>query len=83
MGRDHRASSRGANGSFRHALLRATREGAWGARGKVRGSRSRLAVGRPGQGARRVVIKAHVAQMSAGGAKADANGARYGHIVRT
>src|SRR5580698_4856601 len=30
-----------------------------------------VAVGGPGQGARRVVIKAHVARMSAGGAKAD------------
>jgi len=77
MGRGHRASPRGADGSFRHALLSATRRGAWGARGKVRGSRSRVAVGRPGQGARRVVIKAHVARMSAGGAKAAALHLRY------
>src|SRR5580700_31827 len=77
MGRDHRASSRGANGSFRHALLRATRRVAWGAGDKGRGSRSRVAVGRPGQGARRVVIKAHVARMSAGGAKAASLHLRY------
>src|SRR5580658_4636532 len=77
MGRDHRASSRGADGSFRHALLRATRRGAWGARGKGRGPCSRVAVARPAQSARRVVIKAHVARMSAGGAKAAALHLRY------
>ncbi|MGO9834119.1 MAG: IS110 family transposase, partial [Polyangiaceae bacterium] len=77
MGRDHRASSRSGGGSFRHALLSAARRGAWGARRKVGGARSRVAVPRPGQGARRVVIKAHVARMSAGGAKAAALHLRY------
>jgi type IV secretory pathway VirD2 relaxase len=77
MGRDHRASSRSGGGSFRHALLSAARRGAWGARGKVGGARSRVAVPRPGQGARRVIIKAHVARMSAGGAKAAALHLRY------
>ena len=71
MGRDHRASSRSAGGSFRHALLSATRRGAWSARGKVGSARSRVAVARSDQGARRVVIKAHVV-LSAGGAKAAA-----------
>ncbi len=77
MGRDHRASSRSAGSSFRHALLSAARRGAWRARGKVGSARSRVAVARPGQGARRVVIKAHVARMSAGGAKAAALHLRY------
>ena len=77
MGRDHRASSRSAGSSFRHALLSAARRGAWSARGEVGSARSRVAVARPGQGARRVVIKAHVARMSAGGAKAAALHLRY------
>src|ERR1700722_15139010 len=77
MGRDHRASSRSAGGSFRHALLSATRRGAWRARVEGRGARSRVAVARPAHDARRVVIKAHVARMSAGGPKAAALHLRY------
>lgn len=77
MGHDHRASSRSGGGCFRHALLSAARRGAWSARGKVGSTRSRVAVARPGQGARRVVIKAHVARMSVGGAKAAALHLRY------
>src|ERR1700688_707865 len=77
MGRDHRASSRSGDGSFRHALLSAARRGAWGARGKVGGARSRAAVPRSGPGARRLVIKAHVARMGLGGAKAAPLHLRY------
>src|ERR1019366_7920841 len=76
MGRDHRASSRQGGGSFRNALLSAMRGGG-GARGKARSARSRVAVPRPGQSARRVIVKAHVARMSGTGAKAAALHLRY------
>jgi hypothetical protein len=77
MGRDGRASSRVGSGSFRNALLAATRRGAWLTRRGASGMRSRVAVLRPGQSARRVIVKAHYVRMSEGGAKAAALHLRY------
>jgi type IV secretory pathway VirD2 relaxase len=77
MGRGHRASSRTGGGSFRNALLSAMRRGAWSSRRKISRARSRVAVPRPGQSARRVIVKAHVVRMTASGAKAAALHLRY------
>ncbi len=60
MDRDHRASPRSGGGSFRHALLSATRRGAWSAPDKIGSARSRVGGSEAGTGARRVVIEAHV-----------------------
>jgi hypothetical protein len=75
MGRGPKRASRDGAGSFRSALLsRITR----GARVTLRrAARSRVAVGRPDASARRVVVKAHVARLGAGGAKAAALHLRY------
>ncbi len=74
MGGARRPASRSGGGSLRNALLASLR----GARAFGR-RRSGSPVSRA-SGARRVVIKAHVARMSAGGAKAAALHLRY--IVR-
>jgi type IV secretory pathway VirD2 relaxase len=72
MGRSLRASSRAGGASFRNALLSTMRRGAWSSARKARRARSRVAVPRPGPGARRVIVKAHVARMTASGARAAA-----------
>ncbi|MGH7438309.1 MAG: DUF3363 domain-containing protein [Polyangiaceae bacterium] len=77
MGRSHRASSRAGGASFRNALLSVMRRGAWSAERKGSRARSRVAVPRPGQSARRVIVKAHVARMTASGSKAAALHLRY------
>ncbi|MGH7634230.1 MAG: hypothetical protein ACRENC_10910, partial [Gemmatimonadaceae bacterium] len=77
MGRSHRASSRAGGASFRNALLSVMRRGAWSAERKSSRTRSRVAVPRPGQNARRVIVKAHVACMTVSGAKAAALHLRY------
>jgi len=75
MGRGPKRASRDGTGSFRSALLsRMVR----GTRVTLRrAARSRVAVGRPNASARRVVVKAHVARLGAGGAKAAALHLRY------
>src|ERR1700685_1834791 len=63
--------------SFRNALLRATR-GAVGRAGARKAlPRSRVCVARPSPSSRRVIVKAHVARMTATGAKGAALHLRY------
>jgi hypothetical protein len=62
-------TSGGAHASFRNALLSLIR-GAGRTAERHALARSRIAVGQPGPDARRVVIKAHVAWLTATGAKA-------------
>jgi hypothetical protein len=75
MGKGPKRMSRDGTGSFRSALLSRIVRGA----GVTlrRSARSRVAVGRPDANARRVVVKAHVTRLGAGGAKAAALHLRY------
>ena len=72
MGTGRRPQARSQAGSLRNAVLASLRRG----RGAFR-ARPRAAGLGLGAGARRVVIKAHVHRMSAGGAKAAALHLRY------
>jgi type IV secretory pathway VirD2 relaxase len=77
MGRSHRASSRAGGASFRNALLSVMRRGGRSSDRKVGRARSRVAVSRPGQDARRVIVKAHFVRMTASGMKAAALHLKY------
>jgi type IV secretory pathway VirD2 relaxase len=75
MGKRTRPSG-GADASLRNALLSRIR-GAGRSGGRRAQPRSRVAVGRPGADARRVVIKAHLARLTETGAKAASLHLRY------
>src|ERR1700681_782081 len=75
MGKRTRSSG-GAHASFLHALLSRIRSAGRSAVRRLQ-ARSRIAVGQPGPDARRVVIKAHVARLTATGAKAASLHLRY------
>jgi type IV secretory pathway VirD2 relaxase len=75
MGKQTRSSG-GAHASLRNALLSCIR-GAGRSAVRRAQARSRIAVGQPGPDARRVVIKAHVARLTATGAKAASLHLRY------
>jgi hypothetical protein len=68
--------SGGAHASLRNALLSRIR-GAGRSAVRRAQARSRIAVGQPGPDARRVVIKAHIARLTATGAKAASLHLRY------
>ena len=75
MGGGRKSTSRSGAGSFWSALLsRIVRRAGAARRAAVR---SRVSVRRPDATARRVVVKAHVARMGTGGAKAAALHLRY------
>src|ERR1700761_4068213 len=76
MGRGRHARSRSGSGTFRNALLAVSRRAVRRTLGRA-GARSRVAVLGRGPNARRVIVKAHVMQMGARGAKAAALHLRY------
>ena len=76
MGRGPGRSSRSCGGSFRSALLSRLSRAARVA-GRRSSARSRVSVHRPGAGARRVIVKMHVARLGANGARAASLHLRY------
>jgi type IV secretory pathway VirD2 relaxase len=69
-------SSTSSAGSFRNAVLRATRASV-GQAGRAANPRSRVCSARPEAGSRRVIVKVHFVRMTASGSKASALHLRY------
>src|SRR5438105_666423 len=72
MGASRRPTDRAGSTSLRNGVLAAMRRGGWAS-----AARSRALGPRLGAGVRRVVIKAHLQRMTAGGVKAAALHLRY------
>jgi type IV secretory pathway VirD2 relaxase len=76
FGKDRRVTARSGNGSLRNAVLAAAR-GSLRRAAARRTARARIAVRPPRPRDRRVIVKAHVQRLTAGGAKAAALHLRY------
>ena len=77
VGGGRRATARAEGASFRNTLLAAIRRAGGSGMGRGKARPSRIGVRAPGPDARRVVVKAHVARLTATGAKAAKLHLRY------
>jgi type IV secretory pathway VirD2 relaxase len=77
VGGGQRAKPRAEGASFRNTLLAAIRRAGGSGMGRGKARRSSIGVRAPGPDARRVVVKAHVARLTATGAKAAKLHLRY------